>query len=111
MLMPVQRAEAAAPRIQKLNPRVTLHVDKEDIRLKPPVFFGSYDIVIATDLDMETLSTINASARVSNRPFYASGTHGFYGYIFADIIAHDYVIEREKVNMAKVLKLDIAKMK
>ncbi|KAI9776231.1 MAG: hypothetical protein M1835_005583 [Candelina submexicana] len=100
------RAEAAAPRIRKLNPRVALHVDIEDIRLKSPAFFAPYDIVIATELDMETLSTINASARVSNRPFYASGCHGFYGYIFADLITHDYVIEREKGNMATVLKAE-----
>ncbi len=55
---------------------------------------------------METLSAINASARVSNRPFYASGCHGFYGYIFADLITHDYVIEREKGNIATVLKAE-----
>ena len=60
-------------------------------------------MIIATDLDLATLSMINASCRLCNRPFYAAGTHGFYGFIFADLISHDYVIEREKSNKPTVL--------
>ncbi len=98
-----QRAEAAAPQIRKLNPRVALHVDTEDIALKVPDYYAPFDMVIATDLGLATLSTINASCRLCNRPFYASGTHGLYGYIFADLISHDYVIEREKSNRPTAL--------
>ena len=98
-----QRAEAAAPQIRKLNPRVSLHVDTENIQLKNPDYYAPFDMVIATDLDLATLSTINASCRLCNRPFYASGTHGLYGYIFADLISHDYVIEREKSNRPTAL--------
>ncbi len=65
-------------------------------------------MIIATDLDLATLSTINAACRLCNRPFYASGTHGFYGYIFADLIQHDYVVEREKSNIPTVLKAETA---
>ncbi|KZF19181.1 hypothetical protein L228DRAFT_241853 [Xylona heveae TC161] len=97
------RADAAAPHIRKLNPRVTLHVDQQDIRLKPQEFFGQFSLIIATDLDFETLNTVNAAARLSNRPFYAAGTHGFYGYIFADLISHDFVIEREKSNVPTIV--------
>ncbi|KAI9837513.1 MAG: hypothetical protein M1819_007164 [Sarea resinae] len=102
------RAEAAAPQIRRLNPRVTLHVETEDIRLKPQNFYTSFDIIIATELDFETVSHINASARVANRPFYAAGTHGFYGFIFADLIAHTYVIEREKSNIPTILRPETA---
>ena len=63
-------------------------------------------MVIATDLDLSTLSTINASCRLCNRPFYAAGSHGFYGFIFADLIVHDYVLEREKSNVPTVLKAE-----
>ena len=70
--------------------------------MKQPEFYTQFDMIIATDLDVQTLSTINASCRLCNRPFYASGTHGFYGYIFADLISHDYVIEREKSNRPTV---------
>lgn len=46
-----------------------------------------------------TLSAINAAARVASRPFYAAGIHGFYGYIFADLVGHEFVVEREKSNV------------
>lgn len=74
------------------------------MQLKQPEFYSVYDIVVATELDINTLSTINASCRLSNTPFYAAGSHGFYGYIFADLIQHDYVIEREKSNIRTSLK-------
>lgn len=80
-----------------------MQVDTEDIAYKQPDFYVPFDMVVATDLDIATLSTINASCRLCNRPFYASGTHGFYGYIFADLIQHDYVIEREKSNRPTAL--------
>ena len=60
-------------------------------------------MVIATDLDFAAHAKINASCRLCNRPFYAAGTHGFYGFIFADLISHDYVIEREKSNRPTAL--------
>ncbi|MCJ1427585.1 hypothetical protein MMC29_005488 [Sticta canariensis] len=104
----MNRAEAAAPQIRKLNPRVLLHVDTENIMLKPPEFFSSFNMIIATDMNLRDLSTINASCRLCNRPFYASGSHGFYGFIFADLITHDYVIEREKSNVSTVLKAESA---
>lgn len=47
---------------------------------------------------MMTLSTINTCARLASRPFYAAGIHGFYGYIFADLVGHEFVIEREVSN-------------
>ncbi|KAI9677531.1 MAG: hypothetical protein M1817_006485 [Caeruleum heppii] len=100
------RAEAAATRIRKLNPRVQLVVDTEDIHVKQPTYFLPYDVVIATELDLESLSTINAGARLAHRPFYATGTHGFYGYIFADLLAHEFVIEREKSNIPTALTLE-----
>lgn len=103
-----QRAVAAAPQVRKLNPRVALHVDTDNILMKSPEFFAPFDIIIATELGLDVLSTINASCRLCNRPFYAAGTHGFYGYIFADLITHDYVIEREKSNIPTVLKAETA---
>jgi ubiquitin-like 1-activating enzyme E1 A len=97
---PLQRAEAAAPQIQKLNPRVKLHVDTSDIRQKGHEFYGAFDLVIATDLDFPSSSLLNAACRLANnRPFYAAGAHGFYGYIFVDLASHEYIIERVKPNI------------
>jgi ubiquitin-like 1-activating enzyme E1 A len=92
------RAEAAIPQIQKLNSRVSLTFDRDPIYTKAPEYFATYDITIATCLDIDTLSMINASCRISNRKFYAADTYGMYGYIFVDLIMHDYVIERAKSN-------------
>jgi len=102
----LNRAEAAVAEIRKLNPRVQLNVDISDVRAKDPSFYIPFDITIATDLDFGTLSTINASTRLSNRPFYAAGAHGFYGFIFADLITHDYIIERQKSNMPTTLRAE-----
>ena len=62
-----------------------------------------YTVVIATDLDLPALSQINAACRLTNKPFYVASTHGLYGFIFADLISHDYVIEREKSNRPTAL--------
>lgn len=101
-----QRAAAAASQVRGLNPRVALSVDMENILLKPPEFYSMFDMVIATDLDLGPLSIINAACRFTNKPFYAAGSHGTYGFIFADLITHDYVIEREKSNVPTELKAE-----
>ncbi|ODM22263.1 hypothetical protein SI65_03109 [Aspergillus cristatus] len=93
------RAQAASAEIRVMNPRVQLRVDTENVRTKQPDYFGQFDIIIATELDFSTYTTINASCRLANRPFYAAGLHGFYGYVFSDLISHDFVIERSKSNV------------
>ena len=60
--------------------------------------FGAFTLVIATDMSLSDYSTINAACRVQQRPFYAAATHGMYGYVFVDLISHDYVISRDKSN-------------
>ncbi|KAJ5095082.1 DNA damage tolerance protein rad31 [Penicillium argentinense] len=94
-----KRAEVAGPQIHRMNPRVELNIDTDDVRTKQPEFFAQFDVTIATELDFSTNTTINAACRLANRPFYAAGLHGFYGYIFADLISHDFVIERAKSNV------------
>ncbi|KAF4770894.1 hypothetical protein HAV15_012349 [Penicillium sp. str.  len=94
------RAQVAGPQIHKMNPRVKLNIDTSDVKTKQPDFFAQFDITISTELDFLTNTTVNAACRLANRPFYAAGLHGFYGYVFADLISHDFVIERNKSNMA-----------
>ncbi|KAF2026084.1 hypothetical protein EK21DRAFT_74964 [Setomelanomma holmii] len=95
------RAEAAAPQVQKLNPRVKVNVIPRDVRNDPDTsFYASYDIIIATDLDFMSLSALNSGARIAQKPFYAGASHGMYGYIFADLVDHSFVIERERSNKA-----------
>ncbi|KAF2868312.1 hypothetical protein BDV95DRAFT_630539 [Massariosphaeria phaeospora] len=95
------RAEAAAPQIRKLNPRVRVNVITRDIKNEQNVnFYAAYDVIIATDLDFLTLSALDSGARLAQRPFYAGASHGFYGYIFADLGSHEFVVEREQSNRA-----------
>lgn len=94
----LNRAQAASTRLQELNPRVAVIPDISDVTTKGPDFYSSFDMIIATDLPFFSLSLINAAARMAKRPFYATGIHGFYGFIFADLIEHEYIIEREQSN-------------
>ncbi|KAI1490066.1 hypothetical protein F5X96DRAFT_575698 [Biscogniauxia mediterranea] len=93
------RAVAAANHIKNYNPRVKVYADPESIMNKGPSFFAGFDIVIATDLNPTLLAFINTATRLHNRQFYAAGTHGLYGYIFCDLIEHDYVLRRQKGNV------------
>lgn len=94
------RAEAAAREIQKLNPRVKVIADTGSIMEKGVSYFNEFHIVIATDLNPTTLAFINTATRLHSRQFYAAGTHGYYGYIFCDLIEHDFVLERDKGNVS-----------
>ncbi|OIW33897.1 hypothetical protein CONLIGDRAFT_711730 [Coniochaeta ligniaria NRRL 30616] len=102
----MNRALAASDALRHLNPRVAVTVDMGDIRSKGPSYFQPFSVVIATDLDSSTLNVINTATRLNNRPFYAAGSHGMYGFIFADLIEHDYVIERAKSNVNTALKAE-----
>jgi ubiquitin-like 1-activating enzyme E1 A len=95
-----KRALAVGSQIRNMDPRVQLHVDVEDVRKKPPEFFAGFDVIIATDLDFQTYTIINKACRMVNCPFYAAALHGFYGYVFVDLVSHDFAIEREKSNIA-----------
>lgn len=65
---------------------------------KDQTYYAPFDCVIACDHDIMSLSMINTCARFASRPFYAAGIHGFYGYIFADLVGHEFVVEREMSN-------------
>lgn len=78
-------------------------MDRDNIKDKSPDYFGKFDVVIATDLLPDSLNIINTATRINHRPFYAAGVHGFYGFIFSDLIQHDYLVEREKGNRETVI--------
>lgn len=94
------RAQSALPEIQKLNPRVNVTADSDNIIAKADLsaFLAPFDLIIGTDLDWNTASLLSAACRISSKPSYLAGTFGMYGYIFADLIQHQFTIEREKFN-------------
>ncbi|RMZ83590.1 hypothetical protein DV738_g946, partial [Chaetothyriales sp. CBS 135597] len=92
------RAQVAAAELQKLNLRVQIFSDTDIVFTKMPEYFSSFDVTIATGLPFQALTDINVTCRTFNRKFYAADTHGMYGYIFADLGIHQFVIEKEKSN-------------
>ncbi|KAL3465775.1 hypothetical protein BJX64DRAFT_42628 [Aspergillus heterothallicus] len=98
------RAQAAAPAVRSMNPRVQLHIDTDNIANKPPEFFAQFDVTIATELSFSMYASINAACRIAGRPFYAAGLHGFHGFVFADLIQHDFVIERSQPNVVSATR-------
>jgi len=49
------------------------------------------DLVCVTDWDRDDLIRIDYMCRRSNKPFYSGGTYGFLGYIFCDLLGHDFI--------------------
>ncbi|KAF7722057.1 SUMO-activating enzyme subunit 1 [Apophysomyces ossiformis] len=89
------RAVAAAPAIQALNPRVSVQVDQEDIRPKDDAYFQSFDIVCLIHTDPELVTRIDRLRREVNKPFYAADAFGWFGYIFCDLMTHAYTEEKK----------------
>ena len=82
--------------------------DSSDITTKQQDYYQQFDMVIATDLNFATLTLVNTATRMALRPFYATGIHGFYGFMFADLIEHEYIIEREQSNVPTTVKAESA---
>ncbi len=97
------RSVAAAPALQRLNPRVRIHPDPSPIHDKPASFYAPFDIIIATDLPSPLFSSINAAARTHSRPFYAASSHGLHGFLFADLNLHTFILSRARSNIATPL--------
>ncbi|KAK6362121.1 hypothetical protein TWF730_005818 [Orbilia blumenaviensis] len=100
VMVGLNRAEAAAPALQRLNPRVKVTTDRASgIEGRGAEYFRQFSVVIATEGDFKTLTSINNACREAGVAFYAGACHGLYGYVFADLIKHQFVIEREKSNV------------
>jgi ubiquitin-like 1-activating enzyme E1 A len=97
--------------VRKLNPRVKVNVITRDVRAeKDATFFTAYDVIIATDLDFDSTRALDSGASLADTPFYAGASHGFFGYIFADLgkNGHEFVVEREKSNRPTLLGAETA---
>jgi ubiquitin-like 1-activating enzyme E1 A len=80
------------PAIQKLNPRVTVKTDISTIEHRDAEFFKQFAMVIVTEADLNTLVAINKACREADVAFYAGGCYGLYGYAFADLIKHQFIM-------------------
>ncbi|CAK7199106.1 E1 ubiquitin-activating protein aos1 [Sporothrix eucalyptigena] len=94
------RAVAVSQQLSVMNPRVNVVVEQRDVQTLPAGYFQKFSLVIVTDRNPAVLNYVNTATRLQNRPFYAASTYGFYGFIFADLIEHDFVIVRDRGNIA-----------
>ncbi|KAI8354618.1 SUMO-activating enzyme subunit 1 [Choanephora cucurbitarum] len=89
------KAEAAAPSIRNLNPRVQVIVDQENIKEKPDSYFESFDVVCLIHSEYELIARVDEIRRRVKKPFYAADTCGWFGYVFCDLTEHAYVLEKK----------------
>lgn len=54
-VFPTQRAEQALPRLQVLNPNVSVKADTERVEDKPDDYFTQFDVICATCCTTDTL--------------------------------------------------------
>jgi len=90
----VKRVDAAKPRVESLNPLVTVEVISDTAVLEGDALdtlVSSVDLVCVTDWDRDGLIRINNVCRKFQKPFYSGGTYGLLGYIFCDLLKHDYI--------------------
>ncbi|PPQ89648.1 hypothetical protein CVT25_013835 [Psilocybe cyanescens] len=90
----LNRLDAAKSRIESLNPLVTVETVTDTLfsegeRLESIV--KNVDLVCVTDWDRDGLIKLNEICRKHQKPFYAGGTYGLTGYIFCDLLSHDYL--------------------
>jgi ubiquitin-like 1-activating enzyme E1 A len=75
-----------------------VHASAADPRTLDAAYMSRFSHVIATDLPYPTLRLLNAACRAAARPFYAAAAHGAFGYVFADLLEHEFVVERASPN-------------
>ncbi|CAK7213247.1 E1 ubiquitin-activating protein aos1 [Sporothrix curviconia] len=93
------RAVAVSQQLGAMNPRVKIVVEQRDVSSLAASYFEQFSLVIVTDRSPAVLNYINTATRLQDRPFYAASTYGFYGFIFADLIEHDFMITRDRGNI------------
>lgn len=93
------RAVAVSHQLSNMNPRVNVVAELRDVSAQPASYFEKFTLVIVTDRNPAVLNYINTATRLQGRPFYAASSYGLFGFIFADLIEHDFVIVRERGNI------------
>ena len=95
------RAVAVSQQLCAMNPRVKIVAEQRDVSTQPASYFQQFSLVIVTDRKPAVLNYINTATRLQNQPFYAASSYGFYGFIFADLIEHEFIITRDRNMVSK----------
>ncbi|ODV89217.1 hypothetical protein CANCADRAFT_3848 [Tortispora caseinolytica NRRL Y-17796] len=81
-------SKAILDRISDLNPRVHIQATQS-------ATYSDFSIVVLCSASYADAININGLCRDANVPFYYGGSFGLYGFIFADLITHEFVITRK----------------
>ncbi|THV05209.1 hypothetical protein K435DRAFT_816488 [Dendrothele bispora CBS 962.96] len=107
-----KRVEAAKARIESLNPLVTVETVPTFDVLGEQSFettIRDVDLVCVTDWIRDDLIRMNEVCRRAHKPFYSGGTYGLLGYIFCDLLKHDYISpDRSAGENAKTVKVTVS---
>lgn len=95
------RAEASLHRAKALNPMVDITTETRGVDELSDNFFTEFDIVCATGLKQEQLERINNACRDKNKKFLCGDVWGTFGYMFADLVDHEY---SEEIVQYKAVK-------
>ncbi|EPY50856.1 SUMO E1-like activator enzyme Rad31 [Schizosaccharomyces cryophilus OY26] len=85
-------------KLKELNPLVKLSSLDTPVAELSESTVSSFQMVIATQLQYEEFCKVNSLCRSCQRPFYASSCYGLYGFAFADLVHHEFVIEKTVEN-------------
>jgi ubiquitin-like 1-activating enzyme E1 A len=105
----LKRLDTAKSRIESLNPLVTVETITDTSFSDDEKFesiIKSVDLVCATDLSRDGLLRLNDTCRKHQKPFYAGGTYGLLGYIFCDLLSHEFLASDRSApkNQSKSIK-------
>nr|XP_042696416.1 SUMO-activating enzyme subunit 1 isoform X2 [Chrysemys picta bellii] len=94
------RAEASLERAQNLNPMVDVKADPENIENKAEDFFTQFDAVCLTCCSRCVMVKVDQICHKNGIKFFTGDIFGYYGYMFANLGAHEFVEEKTKVTKA-----------
>lgn len=102
-----KRLDCSKSRIEGLNPLVSVETITTLSNLEGKEFeqlVSAVDLVCVTDWYRDGLIRLNELCREKGKLFYAGGTYGFFGYIFCDLLKHEY-IESDRSSAADIPKM------
>jgi len=95
------RAESCLSRVQQLNPMVDIKTDTDSVDSKEDSYFNGYDVLCATGCTKKQLFKLNVICREQGIQFYCGDVWGFIGFMFADLMEHEYAEEQAVVDVGK----------
>ncbi|GJJ13317.1 hypothetical protein Clacol_007569 [Clathrus columnatus] len=85
------RVDVARSRIQNLNPLVEVEAIAAVESLEWDPLIQRIDLLCLTDGTRQDITRFNDLCRKHNKAFYSGGSYGLTGYIFCDLIVHEYL--------------------